>query len=235
MRMRKNISDRHDARRGGQYRSSVHVSAISELSGGRDQQLGQIFRNMRLAMRLSREALARRLATTALIVDNFEAGAITALPHWKETERIVRGYCQLLRLDPEPILWRIQSQLQQATATHARPIQAGPSSPPRVLAARSQRASSTSAEPARTRRRARMLFALSAPVAVAAAVVYLAQMVPQPLYHTIALLPGPVAKPVRTGLDYLLVLTAPSRDGLKWIDVSDPQLRKADKLSTSTP
>ncbi|MGK3908228.1 hypothetical protein ABI084_15360, partial [Enterococcus faecium] len=26
-----------------------------------------------------------------------------------KTARIVRGYCELLKLDPEPILWRIRS------------------------------------------------------------------------------------------------------------------------------
>ena len=51
-------------------------------------------------MNVSRETIARRLATRAATIDDFEAGAVTALPHWKETERIVRGYCELLRLDP---------------------------------------------------------------------------------------------------------------------------------------
>jgi hypothetical protein len=39
---------------------------------------------------------------------------------------------------------------------------------------------------------------------------------------------------VRAGLDYVVLLMAPRRDGLKWIEVGDPRLRKADKLPTST-
>ena len=78
----------------------MRVSAVSEPLPGRDEQLGQIFINMRRAMNVSRETIARRLATRAQTIDDFEAGAVTALPHWKETERIVRGYCELLRLDP---------------------------------------------------------------------------------------------------------------------------------------
>ena len=99
------------APRGGPVDSRVRVSAISEPLPGRDEQLGQIFINMRRAMNVSRETIARRLATRAQTIDDFEAGAVTALPHWKETERIVRGYCELLRLDPQPILWRIRSHL----------------------------------------------------------------------------------------------------------------------------
>jgi len=31
-----------------------------------------------------------------------------------------------------------------------------------------------------------------------------------------------------------VLITAPRRDGLRWIEVGDPRLRKADKLDTST-
>jgi len=31
-----------------------------------------------------------------------------------------------------------------------------------------------------------------------------------------------------------VLYSAPRRDGLRWIDVGDPQLRKVDKLQTST-
>jgi hypothetical protein len=84
------------------------------------------------------------------------------------------------------------------------------------------------------RRRARALFALSAPVALFAALVYLAHAVPQPVYRAVALLPDPAEAAVRAGLDYLMLLTAPRREGLRWIEVGDPRLRKVDKLQTST-
>jgi hypothetical protein len=205
------------------------------LPPGRDPQLGQIFRNMRLAMKVTREGLARRLATTPLIIDSFEAGTIGALPHGKETTRIVRGYCELLRLDPEPILWRIQTQLQ-ALASHRA---AAPARAPKVLAGGPRRRAHDvhRAEPARDRprHRGRMLFALSAPIALFAALAYAVHTTPRPFYRTLAVLPVPIAKPARVGLDYLMLLTASSRDGLKWIEISDPQLRKADKLQVSKP
>jgi hypothetical protein len=82
----------------------------------------------------------------------------------------------------------------------------------------------------RRRRRARVLFALSAPLALVAAVVYLAQAAPQPVYRAISLLPDSIERAVRAGLDHIVLLSAPRREGLRWIEVSDPRVRKADKL-----
>jgi hypothetical protein len=210
----------------------------------RDQQLGQIFRNMRLAMKVSRETIARRLATNAACVDTFESGAVAALPHAKETDRIVRGYCELMRLDPEPILWRIRSQLQ-ALAEQARlpasmplpaaivPSTAGRSARRSQPGARTERSRSGRPKAHAHRRRTRALFALSAPVALLAALVYVAHAAPRPVYRAVGLLPAPAGRAVRVALDYVVLLTAPRREGLRWIEVSDPRLRKADKLGTT--
>jgi len=243
MRTRHSPSEGH-ARRQGAGAARPIVSAIAEPSAGRDEHLGLMFRNMRLAMRVPRETIARRVATTTAIIDNFEAGAVTALPHWKETTRIVRSYCELLRLDPEPLLWRIGSHLQavaspppqevpaprQLDPTTAPPPPVGAWAGPRSQAPRTE---TGRGRPQRRRRRARALFALSAPIALLAGIVYLAQTVPKPVYWAISLLPDAAERPVRAGLDYLVVLTSPSRDGLKWIEVGDPRSRKADKLQTS--
>ena len=80
----------------------------------------------------------------------------------------------------------------------------------------------------------RTLFTLTAPVALLAGIVYAAQAAPQLVYPVIAMLPDRLEVPVRAGLEYLVLLTAPSRDGLRWIDVGDPQVRKADKLQTES-
>jgi hypothetical protein len=227
----------------GRVPLSAHIGAIGEPPAGRDEQIGQVFRNMRSAMKVSRDTIARRLATNLSTIDNFEAGAVTALPHWKETERIVRGYCELLRIDPEPILWRVRDQLK-AIASQARP---SPVPPPDALqpleTPRSQgplplppaaEAEPAGGGPARRRRRTRALFALSAPIALLLGVAILAQLAPGPVYRAVGLLPGSIESPARAGLDYVMLFTAPRRDGLKWIDVGDPRLRKADKLPTST-
>jgi hypothetical protein len=230
MRLRSASADQ-SAPPGLRPRSRVHISGISELSAGRDQQLGQIFRNMRVAMKVSREALARRLATTPLTIDNFEAGAINALPHWKETHRIVRGYCELLRLDSEPILWRIKSHLQ-SSHSHSAPVRSStgpPPSPPPAILSRAP-SGARNERPRERRRGVRALFAITAPVAVVAAIVFAAQSIPQPVYQALTFLPAPIAKPMRGALDYVVHMGAPTRDGLKWIELSDPQLRKSDKL-----
>jgi hypothetical protein len=214
-----------------------------EAAGWQDAQLGQIFRNMRLAMKVSRETIARRLATSTVCVDNFEAGAVAALPHAKETDRIVRGYCELLRLDPEPILWRIRSGMQALTERAAQPMPLPaaivPTTAPRsgrrsqpVTGGRPTR-SERSPAPSAQRRRTRALFALSAPVALLAALVYVAHAAPRPVYRAIAMLPGPAGQGVRAVLDYVVLVTAPRREGLRWIEVGDPRLRKADKLVTT--
>jgi Helix-turn-helix domain len=206
-------------------------SASGEPTAGRDEQVGKIFRNMRSALKVPRDALARRLATSTAVIDSFEAGAISALPHWKETERIVRSYCDLLRFDPEPVLWRLRSQFQVA-ANYARTAPQPVTQPRSGLSRPGLREESSTggARPARRRRRARTLFVLSTPIVFAAGLVYLGQSASRPVYQAIALLPVPIAGPVRAGFDYFVGLTRPSRDGLTWIEVSDPRSRKTDKL-----
>jgi hypothetical protein len=233
--MKNGFVGERDVRLAGPMFAPVAGSASGEPSGGRDEQVGKIFRNMRSALKVSRDALARRLATSAAVIDSFEAGAISALPHWKETERIVRSYCDLLRFDPEPVLWRLRSQFQTA-ANYARSTPQPPP-PPRLGGPRhgsrtegSMAAVPGGARPARRRRRARTLFVLSTPIVFAAGLVYLGQSASRPVYQAIALLPLPIAGPVRAGFDYLVGLTTPSRDGLTWIEVSDPRSRKTDKL-----
>ena len=240
MRMRQDPGGRADVGDGGRFPPRVYTGAGSDQAAWRDEQLGQTFLDMRLRMKVSRETIARRLATSTSTIDNFEAGAIGALPHGKEADRIVRGYCELLRVDPEPLLRRIRghmqalaSQARSATPTRPRSVPAqttaGRAAPRSQPAVKSRRAKDRS-----SRGRLRALFALSAPVALVAAVVYLAHAAPKPVYSAIALLPGPAGTAVRAGLDYLLQVTAPRREGLRWIEVSDPRLRKADKLQTST-
>lgn len=209
---------------------------------GRDEDLGHIFRNMRLALRVSRETIARRLATSPRTIEDFENGAVASLPHWKETVRIVRGFCELLRLDPEPILWRLERQTRQVSQS---PPAAPPpaddvprtgawpqAAPPHALT-RSHGAATAAGRPRRIRRRARALFAWTAPVALFGGLFYLTQVAPLVLYHAVAVLPAPLYGPARSALDYVVTATAPTHDGLKWIEIGDPQLRKLDKLPTS--
>jgi helix-turn-helix protein len=240
MRMRQTAANAPNTGPGGRAPGPPRFLAGAEPAAARDEQLGLIFRNMRLAMKVPRETIARRLATSPATIDNFEAGAIGALPHWKESARIIRGYCELLRLDPEPILWRVRDLLK-APPTEVRALAPAPApARPRTVGHPSQapgpaaQAERTRTRPSGRRRTVRALFALSAPVAIAASVAILAQVAPGPAYRVVRLLPGLIEAPARAGLDYAVRLMAPRREGLQWIEVGDPRLRKADKLQTST-
>ncbi|HJZ43917.1 MAG TPA: helix-turn-helix domain-containing protein [Hyphomicrobiaceae bacterium] len=233
MRMRRSPAEGHNVRHDGRGSSRLGISAIGEPAAGRDEQLGNIFRNMRLSLRLSRDAMARRLGIQVSIVDSFEAGVVTALPHWKETARIVGGYCELVRIDPEPILWRISSQLQ-AAAGQTRAATTRSHSPPPHASVPARRIERSTPRSGRGRRRARTLFVLTAPIALLAGAIYVAQTAPGEVYGAIRLLPDPVARPARAGFDYFMLLTAQRRDGLRWLDAGDPRSRKADKLQTGT-
>lgn len=234
------MAERHDADRGGRNGQPVQGHGTGARASARDDQLGLIFRNMRVSLKVTRDGLARRLATSPQTIDDFETGSIAAFPHIKETSRIVRGYCELVRLDPAPILWRIESHLR---ALAHPPVHTGR---PRVNGAlpailtgppRTQ----VRAEPPRAerkpvrRRRARRFLVFSAPIAVAAGLIYALQSAPAPIYRAATMLPAPVDGMARAGLDYLALLTAAERDGLRWIDISDPQSRKVDKLKVGNP
>jgi hypothetical protein len=222
-----------EARRDGPGASRLGISAIGEPAAGRDEQLGSIFRNMRVSLNLSRETMARHLGVKASIVDTFEAGVVTALPPWQDTCRIVGGYCELLRIDPEPILWRISSQLQ-AAANHIRVATTRPAGSAEPAAPRRTRRSKPAVpRTGRRGRRARALFVLTPPIAFLAGAFYVVQALPGEAHRAIKLLPDPIAAPVRTGFDYLLLLSAPRREGLKWLETADPRSRKADKLPTA--
>jgi hypothetical protein len=195
-------------------------------SQGQDPQIAHIFRNMRAATRLTREAIARRLATTPGVIEDLENGAVGSLPHWRETVRIVRSYCELLRLDPEPLLWRID-QLLRGGANDDVPTRS-PGPPPLALRHPPHREPFARAGGGILRR----ILLLAALPAIAGGLAYLAIVMPAPIYRAIPLLPEPLAGPARAGMDSFVLLSAPRRDGLRWIDVGDPQLRKGDKLST---
>jgi len=197
---------------------------------GRDPQIGQVFRSMRATLQVPREAIARRLATTPGVIEDLENGSVASLPHWRETVRIVRTYCELLRLNPDPLLWHIDQLLRRgAGVPGADEALARPSNPP-PLALRKP----PSREPVHRERRTGVgrLLLLAMPPVVAAAAASLAILAPGPIYKTITVLPASVAEPARVGLDLLVLYSAPRRDGFRWIDVGDPRLRKVDKLRT---
>jgi hypothetical protein len=53
---------------------------------------------------------------------------------------------------------------------------------------------------------------------------------PAALLAVVNLLPAPMARQIRAGMDTVVFLSASKRDGLRWIDVENPRTRKTDKL-----
>ena len=183
------------AHRGGHVDSRVRVSAVSEPFAGRDEQLGQIFINMRRAMNVSRETIARRLATHALDHRRFR-GRRRHRPAALEGDRADRA--RLLRAAAP----RSPSRFSGASAAiwtrwpghrcaaprparcRSRPPAIRPNGMPATVVRTSERARDRADDddrppPSRRRRRMRTLFTLTAPVALLAGIVYSAQAAPQ--------------------------------------------------------
>lgn len=235
-----------------QAASRVHIKGMSERPAGPDERLASIFQDMRRGLNIPADKLALALKTTPHVIQLLEAGQVHAFPPWPETVRIVTELGRLYRVDTRPILNRIRDQvgpagLEQVPVTREATISATTvaarldSRHPLVRAmsrGRRRKESQPAPDPEtqrrrakrRTRRAAKTLFALSAPVALLGALMWTAQSQPALILQAVSILPEPVAKMVRPAANALIVHFAPSRDGMRWIEVGDPRLRKTDKL-----
>lgn len=273
--------------------SSAHANyqqAIDQFAG--DVQLAKIFRLMRDVVGVSESEMARRLGTNLTTVLDFEAGAVSALPPWPETVRIVDRYAELAQTDPSPILTRLLTLLPSAGPRQPVPVQPyggrdtgarptpnarlyaqqipGPryalaSSKPATLmtrietvaaqvsaelppgfdsrarerettarTARQQTTTSDTADEvaiaARRRRRTRRTLSVIAPILAGVGLFAAMLMAPRPFYGLARLLPSPIDMPVRGMIDMAVAQSAPVRDGLRWIEMDDPRIRKGDRI-----
>jgi hypothetical protein len=228
----------------------VHIKGMSERPAGPDERLASIFQDMRRGLNIPVDKLALALKTTPNVIQLLEAGQVRAFPPWPETVRIVTELGRLYRVDTRPILNRIRDQvgpagLEQVPVTRETAISANAAAAkldsrhPLVRAmSRGRRRKETEPDPETKRRRAKRrkrraaktLFALSAPVALFGALMWLAQAQPALIMQAVSTLPEPMAKVVRPAANALIVHLAPWRDGMRWIEVGDPRLRKTDKL-----
>lgn len=214
----------------------IHLRGVAERPAGIDEQIGGVFRRMRAMTGRSAAEIAQALGTSAPTIELLEAGAVRALPPWPETERLVRAYAGQLGLDARPLVDRLASQIAppSVSVAHAAtqaPISAnledGPDIPTMPTPGGAARRN-------RHRRRVRRAFlAVTAPMAIAGLVVWTAQVQPPALVATVNALPAAIGRPIRSGLDYILLQSAPRRDGLRWIEVEDPRARKSDRLPVS--
>jgi hypothetical protein len=228
--------------------------AMSERTSGLDENLGSLIGDMRLALAMTPGELALRLGTTVDTIMTLEQGRLRALPHWEETQRVVTGLCALHRVDPRPLLQRIYEQT--SPTHHGAPPERSLGALLRASERTSGRTAAKTAAPqpssrrraapkpapepkkrwkARTRGRGRgrALMAVAGPMVLIASAVWTVQAQPRGLREAISVLPASIAQPMLSGLDTLAARLAPRRDGLRWIEVTDPSSRKADKLQVT--
>lgn len=208
-----------------------------------DADLGRLFQDARTHMRLTREELAYRLGTTEHIVAVFEAGAIGGLPSWPETRRVVEAYAGLVRFDPGPLLAHLEAHVRAQASRALRPIEPSIANVPAQVPAQLLISQAPAAIPVPQPRGIARQVGWRAwgrfwPTIVASALVlglavgfyWAAFARPPVLMASINMLPAAMAGPVRSAMDGVVALSAPRRDGLRWIEVDDPRTRKADKL-----
>ncbi len=202
---------------------------------------------MRRVLNVSADTMARELRTSRGVIAALEAGAVYALPQWGETHRIVVTYAQRAGVDARPILARLEGYLIYSVAgeSGAAPTKLPERSLTRALALQQQRPSRVQPDSARTQvkhpqgsRRRRLRWAMKLAVcslllAVAGGIMIAARLKPDLLLETARRLPPQVATTALTSAELLVFRAAPHQDGLRWVDMADPRVRKADKLRSA--
>lgn len=248
MRPRMSVHERIGASKPWRRLPGLQVAAVSERPAGVDERVAAILRDMRVGLSLSVAELAQALGTTPTVIETLESGRVRSFPSWPETVRIVSELGRLHRVDPRPILARIRDQVGPAGLGQVPKAVTPPprTAPPNRTAvekhpllrirerARSARRQAwrEGAHDARRRMRraARALFAISTPVALLGGAIWLVQAHPGLIWSAVAKMPEPVARVARPAAEFVVMRLAPRRDGLRWIEVSDPRTRKSDKL-----
>lgn len=210
--------------RGSKSPPTLNLAGIDEQPAWTDPVSARLFRDMRMMFGGTRRQIASHLGTTEDVVTALETGRLRALPPWPMTQRIVSAYGRLLNLDMAPALARIRLQT----------VSADPVLPdhelPRILsrAARLPREQRLLLpHPAKPRGRKLRLLSTVIPVLLASILIVVPHLPGTFAEARISILPTGIAAAV----DALYGRWADRiSDTLVWIDVSDPQTRKSDKL-----
>ncbi len=83
---------------------------------------------------------------------------------------------------------------------------------------------------ARRRRRRRTTVMVVTPILTVVVAFAAMLLAPRPFYRLAKTMPAPIATPILAVLDTAVLQTAAVRDGLRWIELDDPRLRKGDRL-----
>lgn len=195
--------------------------------------VGRFFIDLRRTIGTTAAGAAHQLKTTAAVIAALESADAERLPPWDETQRIVMGYTAWAGIDGRPVLTALGILVREAKQRRQMARQAEAARP--AVNASSERLRQIRAAIAEGARRlphealnqarerpVRTFYTLSLPLAL-----LLVLLNPQGLG-------GAVAKPFKSVVsavhDVVAVNFAPRRQGLQWIEVSDPRTRRGDRL-----
>lgn len=206
--------------------------AVSGAATAIDAECGHFFRGLIGYLGVSRTELALRLECNAHSLEALERGDIGGLPPWPETVRIVTGLTAPAGIDPRPAL-RLLGQRWKASseAPAGRPFRM-PRVPPWAALARQTAAAVLNGARARLFETRLSLRAWVYAAAIAAPLAFAVFAARPAAFVEAASVPETFAGLFRETREFVLYQIAPQRDGLRWIEVDDPRLRRGDKLRT---
>lgn len=94
-------------------------------------ELARLFTDVRRVLGISRDDLARALATPVNTVAALETGHVDTLPPWPEVARVVTALLQPLRIDPRPVLQSLAHEIGSVHAASLRQSAGVATFPPR--------------------------------------------------------------------------------------------------------
>ena len=234
-------------------RAAAAPSQGSRSRGSDVASIGPLFRDLRRCLRLSIPEVARKLQTRIDTIEALERGDVRRLPAWPETVRIVSTYTGLAQIDPRSVLDVISAELSAKKNANGN---AKAAAGKRMWAASKIRAEANkfvqsvtafmskpveklrpvtfwftipeaARRPLQTARASSASTRLALVCAVLAAL--LTSLFQSPMLQASAT-GGAVGRMIGELHEYVLMQTSPKKDGMVWIEVTDPRARRSDKL-----
>ena len=198
--------------------------------------VAKFFFDLRRTIGASAPQAAQQLKTSVSVIAALERADVSELPPWVETQRIVMGYADWAGIDGRPVLTALgilakeaeQRRLTAQQAAAVRPAVNASSERLRqvrlALADGARRLPMEAYNHARERP-VRTFYALSMPLAL-----LLLTLHPHFFRDVGSVAYKPFKSAVVSVGDMWAVSFAPRREGLKWIEFSDPRRRRSDKI-----
>lgn len=198
--------------------------------------VARFFVDLRRTIGVSPAEAAAHLRTSLSTISALEQADAQNLPPWPQVQRIVSAYTAWARIDGTPVLTALgilardaeQRQQMARQAEALRPAMNASSERLRqmraVIAESAKRLPIEALNQARERP-VRTFYALSVPLGLVLVILNT-----DVLGGALSYLPGPFKATARYLHDVMAVHFAPEREGLKWIEVTDPRSRRSDRL-----